>query len=207
MALLIEHEGAAPRVHPTARVAPNATVCGDVSIGAGTSIGFGAVVVAESGPVAIGADCVVMDTAVLRGVRDAPLALADRVLVGPRAHLVGCTVEEEAFLATGATVFNKSRIGRRAEVRINGIVHLRTALPAGAVVPLGWIAVGDPAEILPPEAHDRIWEIQEKLDFPRHVFGRPRPGPGESLMPEVMPRYARRLGRHRQDKTIKEEGT
>jgi carbonic anhydrase/acetyltransferase-like protein (isoleucine patch superfamily) len=207
MALLVEHDGAAPRVHPTARLAPDATICGDVSIGAGTSVGFGAVVVAESGPVAIGADCVVMDTAVLRGVRGAPLALADRVLVGPRAYLVGCTVEEEAFIATGATVFNKARVGRRAEVRINGIVHLRTALPPEATVPLGWIAVGDPAEILPPEAHQRVWEIQEALDFPRHVFGRPRPEPGGSLMPEVMPRYARRLGRHRHDRTIEEEGT
>jgi carbonic anhydrase/acetyltransferase-like protein (isoleucine patch superfamily) len=205
MALLIEHDGAAPRVHPTARVAPNATVCGGVSIGPGTSVGFGAVVVAESGPVSIGADCVVMDTAVLRGVRDAPLALADRVLVGPRAYLVGCSVEEEAFISNGATVLNKARIGRRAEVRINGIVHLRTALPPGATVPLGWIAVGDPAEILPPEAHERIWKVQEALDFPRHVFGRPRPGPGESLMPEVMPRYARQLGQHRQDRTIEEE--
>ena len=180
MVLLIEHDGVAPRVDPTARLAPNATVCGDVSIGPGTSVGFGAVVVAESGPVSIGADCVVMDTAVLRGVRDAPLALADRVLVGPRAYLVGCSVEEEAFIATGATVFNKARIGRRAEVRINGIVHLRTALPPGATVPLGWIAVGDPAEILPPEAHERIWKIQEALDFPGTSSADPARGPAKA---------------------------
>jgi hypothetical protein len=30
-------------------------------------------------------------------------------------------------------------------VRINGIVHLKTRLPADAVVPIGWVAVGDPA--------------------------------------------------------------
>jgi hypothetical protein len=40
-------------------------------------------------------------------------------------------------------------------------VHLRTVLPEGATVPLGWIAVGDPAEILPPYEHERIWAIQK----------------------------------------------
>jgi len=40
---------------------------------------------------------------------------------------------------------------RYAEVRINAIVHIRTVLPENAVVPLGWIAVGDPAQILPPD--------------------------------------------------------
>ena len=197
--MLLEHDGATPTVDPTARIAPNATVCGDVTVGANTSIGFGAVLTAESGPVRIGANCVVMDTAVLRGVRKHPLVIGDKVLVGPRASLSGCTVGDEAFLATGATVFNGAAIGARAEVRVNGIVHVMTVLPPDAMVPLGWIAVGDPAEILPPGEHERIWAIQERLDFPRVVFGVERPPPGGSLMPEVMPRYARALGRHKED--------
>ena len=201
--MLIEHEGHVPQVHPSARVAPNATLCGDVVIGPNWSIGFGAVLVAESGPVRLGANCVVMDTAVLRGVRAAPLTLGDNVLVGSRAHLTGCTVEDEAFLATGATVFNGARVGRGAEVRINGVVHLRTALPAGAVVPLGWVAVGDPAQILPPDQHDAIWAVQKPLDFPRHVFGVERPPEGQTIMPEVMPRYARALvRRHGTDREL-----
>ncbi len=200
--MLLEHDGATPRIDPTARIAPNATVCGDVTLGANTSIGFGAVLTAESGPIRIGSNCVVMDTAVLRGVRKHPLVIGDNVLVGPRASLSGCTVEDNAFLATGATVFNGASIGARAEVRVNGIVHIKTILPPDAVVPLGWIAVGDPAEILPPNRHEEIWAIQERLDFPRVVFGVERPPPGGTLMPEVMPRYARALGRHKEDSEI-----
>ena len=50
-----------------------------------------------------------------------------------------------------------------AEVRINAIVHIRTVLPADAVVPLGWIAVGDPAfdfelPLLDAETHERTGE-------------------------------------------------
>ncbi|WP_439497713.1 gamma carbonic anhydrase family protein [Bosea sp. (in: a-proteobacteria)] len=193
--MLIEHEGLRPRIHPSSRIAPNATICGDVTIGENCSVGFGAVISAESGPVRIGRNCVIMDTAVIRGVRGAEMSIGDNVLVGPRSYLTGCVVSNEAFLATGVTVFNGARIGAGAEVRINGIVHLRTVLPEGAIVPIGWVAVGDPARILPPEKHDEIWAIQKALDFPRFVFGMDRPAEGESIMPQVMPRYAGALVR------------
>jgi carbonic anhydrase/acetyltransferase-like protein (isoleucine patch superfamily) len=193
---ILEHEGIRPNIDPTARIAPTATICGDVFVGANTSIGFGAIVVAESGPVRIGANCVVMDTAVLRGIKNFPLTLGANVLVGPHAYLTGCAVEDDVFLATGCTVFNGAHLGRRSEVRINGIVHLRTRLPEDSTIPLGWIAVGDPATILPPHEHEKIWAIQKALDFPRFVFGVERPPAGESIMPRVMPRYAGFLCRH-----------
>jgi carbonic anhydrase/acetyltransferase-like protein (isoleucine patch superfamily) len=194
----IKHRGVTPTIDPTARVAPNATICGDVTIGPNTSVGFGAVITAESGPVRIGANCIVMDTAVIRGVRSNPVTIGNNVLVGPRAYLVGCTIEDEVFLATGSTVFNGAHVGKGAEVRINGIVHLRTVLPAGATVPLNWIAIGDPVAILPPDKHDDIWAIQKELELPRYVFGVDRPPPGETIMPAVMPRYAGAL-RHWHD--------
>lgn len=188
--MILEHQGKRPAIDPSARIAPNATVCGEVTIGANTSVGFGAVIVAESGPVVIGRDCVIMDTAVIRGTRGHSVHIGNCVLVGPRAYLSGCTVADEVFLATGATVFNGASIGRGAEVRINGLVHLRTRLPEGATVPHSWVAVGDPAQILSPDRHDEIWALQQPLDFPRHVFGVDRPPPGSSIMPDVMPRYA-----------------
>ena len=83
--MILEHKGKRPVIDRSARIAPNATICGEVLIGADISIGFGAVVSAESGAVHIGANCVVMDTAVLRGVRGNPLTIGDSVLVGPRA--------------------------------------------------------------------------------------------------------------------------
>jgi hypothetical protein len=33
------------------------------------------------------------------------------------------------------------------------------------------VAMGNPAEVLPPGEHERIWELQEPLDFPGTVFG------------------------------------
>ena len=200
--MILAHDGKTPSIHPTARVAPNATICGDVTIGANSSVGFGAVLTAESGPVEIGANCVVMDTAVLRGVRGSAMTLGDNCLVGPRAHLTGCAIEDNCFIATGAAIFNGARIGTNSEVRINGIVHLRTVLAPGSMVPIGWVAVGDPAEMFPPDRHDDIWAIQKELGFTKHVFGVDRQIEGDSMMPDVMPRYAKALGRHKDDKAI-----
>lgn len=200
--MLIEHEGQRPRIHPSARIAPTAVICGDVTVGADCSIGFGAVVTAESGPVALGASCIVMENAVIRGNRRYPATVADHVLIGPHAMLSGCRIAESVFLATGSAVFNGAMIGARAEVRIRGTVHLATRLPADSVVPIGWIAVGDPAEILPPDRHDDIWRRQEPLNFPKSVFGVDRPPPGETNMPEITRRYGRLLRRHRADRII-----
>ncbi len=202
--MLFEHDGGRPRIDASAWVAPTAVVSGDVAIGPDTRVLHGAVVTADGGPVRIGGRCVVMETAVVRGSRRHPVRIGDHVLVGPRAYLTGCTIEDRVFLATGVTVFNGAVVERGAEVRINGVVHLRTRVPAGATVPIGWVAVGDPGEILPPSEHERIWAIQEPLDFPREVFGlERRPDPAE-LIEAMTERYVRFLGRHRADRILGE---
>jgi carbonic anhydrase/acetyltransferase-like protein (isoleucine patch superfamily) len=199
--MLIEHRGKRPSIHETAYVAPSATICGDVTIGEDSRVLFGAVIVSEGGPVNVGSRCIIMENAVVRGTPGHPANVGDKVLVGPRAYLSGCIVEDNAFLATNVSVFNGARVGPGAEVRINGVVHIKTVLPRGSVVPIGWVAVGDPAEILPPDDHERIWAVQEPLDFPGTVFGIGR-GTAETVMPELTGRYARALGLHKNDRIL-----
>jgi carbonic anhydrase/acetyltransferase-like protein (isoleucine patch superfamily) len=162
----------------------------------------GAVLTADGGPVDVGEHCVVMEHAVLRGTKRHPLLLGPRVLVGPGAHLSGCTVEEGAFLATGSAIFNGARICRRAEVRIHGVVHVNSVLAQDAVVPIGWVAVGDPAECFPPGEHDRIWPIQRSMDFRGTVWGASREVPRETLIE----RYARALVRWRGSEAPTDDG-
>lgn len=197
--MLIEHEGKRPRVHETAWIAPTAVVSGDVVVGPDTRVLFGAVLSSEGGAVRVGEQCVVMENAVLRGTPGHPLEIGDRTLVGPHSHLSGCFVEDEVFLATGSSVFNGARIGRGAMVRINGTVHVKTHLPPEAIVPIGWVAVGDPVAILPPQDEEKIWERLEPLDFPREVFNTAR---SPDLMARVMASYTRGLGRHANDRVI-----
>jgi carbonic anhydrase/acetyltransferase-like protein (isoleucine patch superfamily) len=92
------------------------------------------------------------------------------------------------FIATGASVFPGARIGRLSEVRINAVVQLRTVLAEGTTVPIAWIAVGDPAQLFPPAAHDEVWAVQRDLDFPGYVFGVDRDEP--DAMVRLTERYA-----------------
>ena len=132
---------------------------------------FGAQVVAESGYIRIGRECIVMENAVLRSSAAHPLTIGRNCLVGPNAHIVGSTIEDEVFLATGCAVFHGSCIGAGAEIRINGVVHLKTRVAPGATVPIGWVAVGDPAQLFPASDHEAIWRVQEPLNFPLTVYG------------------------------------
>lgn len=203
--MLIEHRDQRPRIHPSAYIAPTAVVCGDVTIGENSSVLFGAVLTAEGGPIEIGANCIIMENAVIRGTPRFPARLRNNILVGPRAYLSGCIVEDSVFLATGVTIFNGATIGTRSEVRINGVVHLKTSVPPDTTVPIGWVAVGDPAEILPPNEHEKIWAVQEPLNFPKEVFGLERASSGETIMPEVTRRYTKALSKHLEDQILDEK--
>ena len=196
--MFIKHGGVSPQIDPAAWVAPNAVVCGNVTVGPGCRIMYGAQVVAESGSISIGRECIIMENAVLRSSAGHPLSIGNNCLIGPCAHIVGCTVEDEVFIATGAAVFHSALLGKGSEVRINGIVHLKTHLAAGESVPIGWVAVGDPAQVLPPNEHERIWEIQKALNFPRTVYGFER---SDATMEKITRRLSKALDSHASDET------
>jgi gamma-carbonic anhydrase len=196
--MLLEHRGKRPSVDPSAYVAPTAVLCGDVRVGAEARVLFGAVVTAEDGFVEIGARCVVMENALLRGRAAHPVRIGDDVLVGPHAHVNGSEVGDGCFLATGTSLFPGSRIGRDVEVRINGVVHVNSVLEDEALVPIGWVAVGDPASVLDPSDHDEIWRIQKALDFPGTVYGLPRGAPAR----ERMERQTDWFAAHRDDQIL-----
>jgi carbonic anhydrase/acetyltransferase-like protein (isoleucine patch superfamily) len=201
----IEHRGVRPRIHPTAYVAPTAVVSGDVEIGPDCRILFGAVLTDEGGPIRLGAHVIVMENAVIRSTRQNPVAIGDHSLIGPHTYVVGATIENEVFVATGARIFNGARLGSGSEVRIDAIVHLRTSLPADATVPIGWVAVGDPAKILPPDRHDEIWEAQRSLDFAGYVFGIDAMNIDRPFMVELTERYARSLHSHGGDARVDDD--
>ena len=200
--MLIEHQGKQPKIHETAYVAPTAVICGNVTVGAQCRIMFGAVIVAEGGKATLGDHCIIMENAVVRASSRHPIKIGNHVLIGPRAYLTGCTVEDDVFLATGSTIFNGAHIGTRSEVRINGTVHLNSHLAPDSTMPIGWVAVGNPATLHPPSEHDEIWSVHGPIDVHGAVFGLSRPGPGETNMPELTRRYAKGLSSHRDDRII-----
>lgn len=195
--MLITHLGKAPQVHPTAWVAPDATLCGDVIVGPNCRIGYGARLVAEGATLTLGEQCIVMENAVLRSQEGHALTLGSNCLVGPLAHIVGCQIGDGVFLATGCAVYHGAKLGDGVEVRIHGVVHIKTVLEPGSTVPIGWVAVGNPAQILPSHEHERIWEVQKPLNFPAFVYGVDRNE--DAVMRRITAVRADLMGRHRGD--------
>lgn len=200
--MIIKHLGKSPIIDESAYIAPNAIVCGEVIIGKNTRIMFGASIIAEGGIIEVGDNCVVLENAVLRSTINHSLKIGDNVLVGPNAHLVGCTIEDNVFIATGASIFHGAKLCVGAEVRINGVVHIKTILPENETVPIGWVAVGDPVQILPPEKHSEIWAIQKPLNFPKFVYGVDRKPEGQTIMPEITEMMVNVLKSHKDDEIV-----
>ena len=199
--MLIAHAGKEPLIDPSAWVAPDATICGDVVIGPGARILHGARLIGEGGgAIRIGANCIVMENAVIRASPSHACSIGAHCLVGPNAHITGAVLEDEVFVATGAAVFHGAHLGRGAEVRVHAVVHLRTELAPGATVPIGWVAVGSPARILPPDQHDEISALQAPLNFPLWVYAFARDTP--DLMVEITRRLSGLLGAHANDVLI-----
>jgi carbonic anhydrase/acetyltransferase-like protein (isoleucine patch superfamily) len=200
--MIITHAGKAPRIDPTAWVAPDATVCGDVEIAAGARVLHGARIVGEAGgAICIGRNVIVMENAVVRAGLRHPCNIGDHCLIGPHAHVTGATIEEQCFIATGASIFHGAHVGKGSVVRVDGIVHLKTRLEPGAVVPIKWIALGDPAQMFPPEQHEELSVVLRALNFSMTVYGIDPATP--ERMKEVTRRLSDALGAHKDD-TVQE---
>jgi carbonic anhydrase/acetyltransferase-like protein (isoleucine patch superfamily) len=203
----IRHLGFAPSVHPEAYVATTAVLSGQVSVGAGSCIMHGAVLAAEGGPVQVGAGSVIMENAVLRGTLRHPLLIGDRVLAGPHAQMTGCTIADEVFIAAGAIVCNGAHLGRAAAVAAGAVVHLGAIVAPLARIPLGWVAVGDPAHAYPPGEAEAIQAglAEAGWSFFPFVFGVDDAGGRRDQLRAALARYTAAMARqHRQDQAVGE---
>ncbi|NEA33110.1 gamma carbonic anhydrase family protein [Streptomyces sp. SID13031] len=200
--MLLEHRGRRPVVPESAYVAPSAVLCGAVVVGEGSRVLHGAVLTAEDGEVHLGENSVVMENALVRGRAAHPAVIGAAVMVGPHAHVNGATVEDEVFIATGASLFPGSFAGTGAELRINSVLQVNSRLAAGTVLPIGWIAVGDPAQLFSPDQHEALWKIQQTLNFPGTVYSA---GP-TTTMRDIMAGQSEYYGHHHQDQQLPDQG-
>ena len=196
--MLIEHRGKRPDIAASALISSTAVVSGDVTIAHGVRVLHGAIITAEDGAIHIGENTVVMENAVIRGRESHPVAIGRDVMIGPHSHINGATIGDEAFIATGASLFPGAVIGDGAEVRINAVVQVNTVVDAGLVVPIAWVAVGNPAQLFSPDRHDEIWAVQRTLDFVGTVYGI-KPGDG---MPAIMRKQSDWFGSHANDSEV-----
>src|SRR5437667_3215987 len=198
--MLAEHLGKRRAADPEAVIAPTAVISGDVHIGSGSVVLAGAVITSQGAPVRIGQRCIVMENAVLRGAGRYPCTLGNHVLIGPHAHIAGATVNGCAFVATGASIFNGAVLEQGVVVAINAVVHVGTRCVAGTGVPIGHIALGDPATIYPPQQAPPCMPSSERWASRRPSSGLEAQSLADAgTIEKVCERYARSLRAHGED--------
>jgi carbonic anhydrase/acetyltransferase-like protein (isoleucine patch superfamily) len=131
-----------PSIHPTAFIAPTAAVMGDVTLGEETSVWYGAVLRGDMASIVIGAQSNIQDGTVVHVDEGAPCYVGQRVGVGHRVILHGCTVEDDCLIAMGGVLLNGVVIGS------GSVVAAGAVLPEGMRVPPGSLVMGVPGRIV-----------------------------------------------------------
>ncbi|OQX49344.1 MAG: gamma carbonic anhydrase family protein, partial [Candidatus Sedimenticola endophacoides] len=121
-----------PKIAEEAWVDPSAVVIGDVEIGPGASIWPLTVVRGDIHRIRIGAGSNIQDGSVVHVTHDSrfnpggfPVCIGERVTVGHKVMLHGCTIGDYCLIGMGAIVMDGARIGARV------------ILAAGSLVPPG----------------------------------------------------------------------
>lgn len=122
-------------------VHPSAVVIGRVTIDTGSSVWPTAVIRGDIERIEVGAHTNVQDGAVLHADPGLPCVVGDRVTIGHRATVHGCTIADECLIGIGATVLNGAVVGE------GSIVGAHALVPEGMVIPPGSLVVGVPARV------------------------------------------------------------
>ena len=141
--VIYPYEGVTPELGADVVVAPGAVVIGRVTIGARSSIWYGSVLRGDVGAIYIGEDTNIQDLSMVHvttGLQDTHIG--NRVTVGHRAILHGCTVEDEVLIGMGAIVLDGATIGEGSLVGANALVT------AGSKIPPNSLVLGSPGKVV-----------------------------------------------------------
>lgn len=143
-----------PRVGGDVLVAAGAALAGEVILGDEVSIWYAAVLRGDLAPVTIGAGSNVQDGAVLHVGDDSPCTVGRDVVVGHRAVLHGCRVEDACLIGMQATILDDAVIGAGSIVGAGALVTQERVIAPRSLV------LGAPARVVrklteEDEAHNR----------------------------------------------------
>lgn len=141
--MILPFEDVYPAVGTDVFVADDAKVIGRVTLGARTSVWYGCVLRGDVGTIHIGDDTNIQDLTVVHVTGERfNTRIGNRVTVGHRAILHGCTIHDDALIGMGAIVLDGAVVERGALVGAGALV------PPGKVIPAGTMALGSPAKVI-----------------------------------------------------------
>ena len=164
----IAFDGHQPTIAADAWVAPTATLVGQVRIGGRASIWYGAVLRGDRAAITVGEGSNVQDGCVLHADPGFPCTLGNRVTVGHRAVVHGCSIDDDVLVGMGAVVLNGARVGS------GSLLAAGTIVLEGAEIPPGSLVAGVPGKVrreLTDDERERIGQnAANYLDLSRRYL-------------------------------------
>lgn len=131
-----------PKVNGSNFIAPNATLIADVTLGKQTSIWFNVVIRADVASINIGEQTNIQDGSILHVDAQFPMTIGNKVTVGHKVMLHGCTIGENTLIGMNAVVLNGAKIGKNCLIGANSLIT------ENMEVPDGHLALGSPAKVV-----------------------------------------------------------
>src|SRR6186997_2532393 len=123
-------------------IAYDATLAGSIILENEVNIWFGVVIRADNDQVHIGEATNIQDGSVLHCDPGFPLTVGNRVTIGHKVMLHGCTVGDGALVGINSVIMNGAKIGAGTLVGAN------TLIPEGKEFPPGVLVLGSPGKVV-----------------------------------------------------------
>ena len=131
-----------PTLGARVMISAGAALVGDVRLGDDVSVWYGAILRGDLAPVTVGARTNIQDGTVVHVADKGPCEIGADVVVGHRAMLHACRVEDACLIGMQATVLDEAIIGAGSVVGAGALVTQRTVIPPRSLV------LGAPAKVI-----------------------------------------------------------
>jgi carbonic anhydrase/acetyltransferase-like protein (isoleucine patch superfamily) len=123
-------------------LAPTAAIVGEVILGDDVSLWFGAVLRGDLAPVTVGARSNVQDGTVVHVGDLSPCVIGADVVIGHRAVVHGCRIEDACLIGMQATILDDAVVGQGSIIGANALVTQRMVVPPRSLV------LGNPGRVV-----------------------------------------------------------
>ncbi len=159
MALIQSVKGVSPIIPESCFLAQNATVLGDVRMGIDCSVWYNAVIRGDVNSIEIGNEVNVQDGVVIHCTYEkAATKIGNRVSIGHKAILHGCTIEDSVLIGMGAIVMD------HVVVESGSIIAAGAIVVSGTRVEKNTIYAGIPAKKLKDVSKENKEMIERTAD-------------------------------------------
>ena len=151
-----ELEGHSLQVEGDIYIAPTAVLVGRILMKHNSSVWWGAVLRGDYELITLGERSNIQDNSVVHMDEGFPVTIGDRVTVGHKAVLHGCTIGNNSLIGINSVIMNGVEIGD------NCLIGSNTLVTEGKVIPDGSLVLGSPGKIF---RELTVEEIAENTEF------------------------------------------